>query len=105
MRARGQHLAQLAGTASQQEDEVDHLHLRHRKPAVSVCGSCEAFWRSRRLATVTCSWFEFSVSRRLEAEKDAAAAIQDGGVSRPRLERACEWAAHRRRSPSSGGPS
>ena len=58
-----------------------------------------------RLTTCTCSWFEFSVSRRPEAEKDAAAAIQDGGVSRPRLERACEWAAHRRRSPSSGGPS
>jgi hypothetical protein len=82
VRARGQHLAQLAGTASQQEYEVDHLHLRHRKPAVSVCGSCEAFWRSRRLATVTCSWFEFSVSRRLEAEKDAAAATRRRGESR-----------------------
>ena len=36
---RGANLAQLAGTAAQQEDQVDDLHLRHSKPAANVCGS------------------------------------------------------------------
>lgn len=43
----GQHLAHLAGTAAQQEDQIDDLRLWHSKPAVT-CAAAGALWSSRR---------------------------------------------------------